>query len=64
LRLKETFDWVGKIHGEDVARALLVDNPLAAFEGRPLPFVPETSEDGLRESDSRGGRGKKRFWFF
>jgi protein-tyrosine phosphatase len=64
LRLKETFDWVAKTHGEDVARALLVDNPLAAFEGRPLPFVPETSEGGLRKSDSRGLRGKKRFWFF
>jgi hypothetical protein len=55
---------VAKIHGEDVARALLMDNPLAAFEGRPLPFVPETSEDSSRESDSRGPRGKKRFWFF
>jgi protein-tyrosine phosphatase len=64
LRLKETFDWVAKAHGEDVARALLVDNPLAAFEGRPLPFVPEASEGGLRKSDSRGPRGKKRFWFF
>jgi protein-tyrosine phosphatase len=64
LRLKETFDWVAKTHGEDVARALLVDNPLAAFEGRPLPFVPEISEDGLRESGSRGPHGKKRFWFF
>ena len=66
LRLKETFDWVAKMHGEDVARALLVDNPRAAFEGQPLPFVPEISEDGSRKSDSRGSRarGKKRFWFF
>jgi protein-tyrosine phosphatase len=64
LRLKETFDWVAKAHGEDVAQALLVDNPLAAFEGRPLPFVPEASEGGLRKSDSRGPRSKKRFWFF
>ena len=68
LRLKETFDWVAKTHGEDVARALLVDNPRAAFEGQPLPFVPEVSEDGAKKSDSRGARGrasgKKRFWFF
>jgi protein-tyrosine phosphatase len=64
LRLKETFDWVAKTHDEDVAQALLVDNPLAAFEGRPLPFVPEVNEDGLRKSDSRGPRSKKRFWFF
>jgi len=62
--LKETFDWVTKIHGEDVARALLVDNPRAAFEGQPLPFVPEISEDGSGKSDSRGARAKKRFWFF
>jgi protein-tyrosine phosphatase len=66
LRLKETFEWVAKTHGEDVARALLVDNPRAAFEGQPLPFVPEVSEDSSKKSDSRGGRsrGKKRFWFF
>jgi len=43
---------------------LLVNNPRAAFEGQPLPFVPEISEDGSKKSDSRGARGKKRFWFF
>jgi protein-tyrosine phosphatase len=64
LRLKEAFDWVAKTYGEDVARALLVDNPRAAFEGQPLPFVPETSEDSSKKSDSRGPGGKKRFWFF
>jgi hypothetical protein len=62
--LKETFDWVAKIHGGNLARALLVDNPRAVFEGQPLPFVPEISEDGSKKSDSRGARGKKRFWFF
>jgi len=61
LRLKETFAWVAKIHGDDVARALLVNNPRAAFEGQPLPFVPEINEDASGKSDSRG---KKRFWFF
>jgi protein-tyrosine phosphatase len=64
LRLKETFDWVAKIHGGDVARALLEDNPRAAFEGQPLPFVPEIGDDSSGKSDSRGARGKKRFWFF
>ena len=67
LRLKESFDWVAKEHGENTARALLVGNPLAAFEGRPLPFVPEFSEDGAKRSPSgavgTAGR-KKRFWFF
>ena len=45
LRLKETFDRVAAAYGEEVARALLVDNPLAVFEGRPLPYVPELPDD-------------------
>ena len=62
LRLKETFDLVAQTRGEDVARALLVDNPLAAFEGRPLPWVPELAGD----ADMNGAaiHKKKRFWFF
>jgi protein-tyrosine phosphatase len=65
LRLKETFDWVAKTHGEGVAQALLVKNPMAAFDGEPLPFVPEIDDERFGdESDRRGGRRKKRFWFF
>lgn len=62
LRLKEAFDQVAQTQGENVARALLVDNPLAAFEGRPLPWVPELPE----EADMNGEtvRKRKRFWFF
>jgi protein-tyrosine phosphatase len=62
LRLKEAFDHVAETWGEDTARALLVDNPLAAFEGRPLPWVPELPDD----ADMAGSaiRKKKRFWFF
>jgi protein-tyrosine phosphatase len=61
-KLREAFDLVARKHGENVARALLVDNPLAAFEGRPLPYVPELAEQ-------QGGahsrpRRRKRFWFF
>jgi protein-tyrosine phosphatase len=64
LRLKEAFDRMAKTRGEDVARALLVDNPLAAFEGRELPYVPELADDaGTRRSKPRGHR-RKRFWFF
>jgi protein-tyrosine phosphatase len=65
LRLKETFDRVAAADGKEVARALLVDNPLAAFEGRPLPYVPELPED-LVPNDSRPQphRRRKRFWFF
>jgi protein-tyrosine phosphatase len=63
LRLKETFDWVAKTYSEELARSLLVENPLAAFEGRPLPFVPEPDEEA-GTAGSRGARRKKRFWFF
>lgn len=60
LRLRETYDHVAKKWGEPVAQALLVDNPLAAFEGRDLPYVPE-----LAVHDAHGYAGRrKKFWFF
>ena len=31
--------------GEEKARALFQDNPLAAFEGRQLPHVPEVEDE-------------------
>ena len=63
--MKETFDQVAAAHGEEVARALLVDNPLAAFEGRPLPYVPELPEDLVASGpEPQGLRRRKRFWFF
>lgn len=62
LRLKEAFDQVAQTRGEAVARALLVDNPLAAFEGRPLPWVPELSDDA--DMNGASVRKRKRFWFF
>jgi protein-tyrosine phosphatase len=65
LRLKETFDRVAAEHGEELARALLVDNPLAAFEGRPLPYVPELPEGVVPNgSEPQRQRRRKRFWFF
>jgi protein-tyrosine phosphatase len=65
LRLKEAFERLAKTQGERVARALLLENPLAAFEGRPLPYVPELADDADRqEPGSYGGRRRKRFWFF
>jgi protein-tyrosine phosphatase len=63
LRLKEAFEYLAKTRGEDVARALLTDNPLAVFEGRPLPYVPELA-DNAEGSAPRGQRRRKRFWFF
>jgi protein-tyrosine phosphatase len=61
-RLKETFDLVAKMQGEEVARAMLVENPLAVFEGRPLAFVPELVDSA--DPRSSGSRRRKRFWFF
>lgn len=63
LKLKGAFDRVAAKNGEEVARALLVENPLAAFEGRPLPYVPELSEEFAAGSQTQRKR-RKRFWFF
>ena len=56
LRLQPAYDAVHDHFGEEKARALFLDNPLAAFEGRPLPHVPEIEE----QSPPR----RKRFFFF
>jgi protein-tyrosine phosphatase len=64
LRLKETYDRVAKTWGEAVAQGLLVDNPLAAFEGRRLPYVPDLSVPGANDSGNPGLRRRKKFWFF
>jgi protein-tyrosine phosphatase len=65
LRLKETFDFVAKERGENVARALMVENPRAAFDGLPLPYIPELPENaGTDASHASGPRLRKRFWFF
>jgi protein-tyrosine phosphatase len=59
-RLREAYDVVAKRSGEDVANALFRENPLAAFEGRSLPYVPEIPE---KASKLKKGR-RKRFFFF
>jgi len=66
LRLRETFELVAKERGEDAARALLTENPLAAFEDRPLPWVPELPHDIGWDDPPKAppSRKKKRFWFF
>ncbi len=60
-RLRKAFDAVAKRRGEEVARALFHDNPLAAFEGQPLPYVPEPPES---DTSVPGFRRRKRFLFF
>jgi len=65
LRLKETFEYVEKKFGREVAQALLVENPRAVFEGRPLSYVPELAEELCNlDSDAHVPKRKKRFWFF
>jgi protein-tyrosine phosphatase len=60
LRLREAYDEVAKTRGDALAQALLVDNPRAAFDGKPLPYVPELSEEGQAGASPR----RRRFWFF
>ena len=44
-KLRAAYDVVRAEFGEEKAEALFVTNPLAAFEGRPLPHVPEIVEE-------------------
>jgi protein-tyrosine phosphatase len=57
LRLQPAYNVVVDRFGEAKARALFLDNPLAAFEGRPLPHVPEVA-------DELPPPRRKRFFFF
>ena len=57
LRLQPAYDAILNQFDEEKARALFLDNPLAAFEGRELPHVPEI-EDELPVPR------RKRFFFF
>ena len=52
LRLLPAYEVVRERFGEERAQALFVDNPLAAFEGRELPYVPEIAmEEKTREEE-------------
>lgn len=57
LRLQPAYDVVANQFGEEKARALFLENPLAAFEGRDLPHTPELEELAPRPK-------RKRFFFF
>jgi protein-tyrosine phosphatase len=58
LRLRGAYDVVREHFGEEKAQALFVDNPLAVFEGREMPHVPEIA------LEERKPLKKKRFLFF
>ena len=57
LQLRAAYNVVEERFGKEKARALFVENPLAAFEGRDLPHVPEVEE-------APEPPRKKRFFFF
>jgi protein-tyrosine phosphatase len=57
LRLQPAYNVVVDRFGEEKARALFHDNPLAAFEGQQLPHVPELE-------DELPAPRRKRFFFF
>jgi protein-tyrosine phosphatase len=57
LTLRPAFEAARKRFGEEIARALFVENPRAAWEGRPLPYVPEVADESTQPR-------RKRFFFF
>ena len=61
LQLRAAFDLVAKRRGEPVAQALFHDNPLAAFEGRSLPYEPAQADPSAKPPQYRR---RKRFIFF
>jgi len=54
-QLRAAYDTVKRAFGRAKAEALFVENPLAAFEGRNLPHVPEITDEPAK---------KKRLRFF
>jgi protein-tyrosine phosphatase len=57
LRLQPAFDAVREQFGEEKARALFVENPMAAFEGGELPHIPELPDQFEKPR-------RRRFFFF
>jgi protein-tyrosine phosphatase len=57
LRLQPAYEVVADQFGEETARSLFVESPLAAFEGRDLPYIPEVEEPVVPPR-------RKRFFFF
>ncbi len=45
LKLRPSYELLSSQFGETTARGLCRDNPRAALDGQPLPFVPDLKED-------------------
>jgi protein-tyrosine phosphatase len=61
LQLHAAYTKVAERRGHPVAQALFRDNPLAAFEGRSLPYEPQPADPSAKP---RRYRRPKRFIFF
>ncbi len=61
LKLREAYDLVAKRRGDDVANSLFYANPLAAFNGEPLPYLPDPPPE---KNAAHAFRKRKRFIFF
>ena len=62
LQLREAYGVVAERWGESMAQSLFRENPLAAFEGRDLPYTPEVPAAPDRMAPPV--RRRKRFIFF
>ena len=62
LQLSKAYTLVAQRWGESLAQSLFRENPLAAFEGRDLPYEPEISP--APEPMAQPKRRRKRFIFF
>jgi protein-tyrosine phosphatase len=57
VKLRFAYEAIAREGGKELAEGLLVENPRAAFDGAPLPYVPELASNPERHK-------KKRFFFF
>jgi protein-tyrosine phosphatase len=64
LRLKSAFDLLAKTKCEELASALLENNPRAVLDGRSLPYLPTPRDWKMVQSGREEAPPKKRFRFF
>lgn len=64
LRLRPVYEALARSEGENRARALLVENPRAALDNQPLPYLPEPGDWKKAQIETGPERDRKRFWFF
>lgn len=64
LRLKPVYDALAENRSEELARALLEENPRAAVRNQPLPYLPEPGDWKKIESETEAEPPRKRFWLF